>query len=465
MQSESENPKREPSRENIRKQIIKLTVPVIIEQTSIMALGMVNVIMVGRLGKEAIAAANMVDLLSQVIISFFSALAVGCTVLVARLVGRGDFKRINHVAKQALYAGSILSLGITVLLMGLQKPILSVLYINAEASVIANASTYFNIVIFSYPLVILTLIVFGILRGAGDTKTPMKITLLMNVVNIIFSFIFIYGLKLKFLGLEFVIPAFHIKGAALGIAAAYLTGAWIVLSLVFRGSRIVQLRLLEKFNWDRENLYRIFKVGFPAGLEQLLMSGGKLVLLVVIVGMGTVSIAAHSIGMSLMSLLYMPLMGFSIASTTLIGQRLGRADPNGAEQMMDNVTKLAMSIMVPVAIIIFIFPKFFYHLYTVDQEVIGIGSKIVRIFIGAFPFHILSMVISGSLRGAGDTRYCAFVTFLGVWAFRLLLGYILGVLFHLGIYGIWVGIGMDLVLRSGLFYARFKKGEWKNIRI
>ena len=453
------------NQENYRKHILQLAVPVIVEQLMVMALGMINVMMVGHISKEATAAMNMIDMLSQVIISFFSSLAVGGTVIVARLVGQRDFKSISHVTKQSLYAGSILSLLVTLLLVVFQKPLLSLLYADAEVSVVHNALNYFHIVVFAYPCITLTLVIFGILRGAGDTKSPMKITFIMNVLNVFFSYILIYGLELNLHGLKIDIPALHIKGAALGIGIAYLTGAAIALHLVFGGTQYIKLRPLGKFHFDKEVLSRMFKVGFPAGLEQILMNGGKLILLTVIVGMGTASIAAHSIGMSLMSLLFMPLTGFSIASTTLIGQSLGKSDPYEAELITNKVIKLAMLMMLPVATIIFIFPGFFYNLYTFDKEVIKIGSKIVRIFIIAFPFHILSMIIAGSLRGAGDTRYCAFSTFLGVWGFRLLLGYILGVIFHLGIYGVWVGIGLDLIIRSSLFYIRYKKGKWRFIQV
>lgn len=452
-------------RENYRKLILEIAVPVIIEQILIMALGMINIIMVGHIGKEAIAAVNMIDMLTQFIISFFYALAVGGTVIIARLVGQNNTKSINYVAKQTLYAGSILSLVLTLLLFILQKQILSLLYVDAEVSVIRNASIYFRLVILSYPFICLTLFIFGILRGMGDTKSPMKITLVMNTLNIFFSYILIYGLKINLIGLEIVIPALQIKGAALGITIAYLTGGVIALYLVFDGTRYLKLQLFEKFILDKKILTRVFKVGFPAGVEQMLMTGGKLILLTIIVGMGTVSIAAHSIGMSLMSVLYMPLTGFGIASTTLTGQKLGEADPNGAELITNKVIKLGMSVILPIAVTIMIFPNFFYCLYTFDQEVINVGSKIIRIFLCAIPFHVLTMVIAGSLRGAGDTRYCAYITFLSVWGFRLLLGYVLGVLLHMNIYGVWIGVGTDLVLRSCLFYFRFKKGKWKYIRV
>ena len=135
------------NQENYRKHILQLAVPVIVEQLMVMALGMINVMMVGHISKEATAALNMIDMLSQVIISFFSSLAVGGTVIVARLVGQRDFKSISHVTKQSLYAGSILSLLVTLLLVVFQKPLLSLLYADAEVSVVHNALNYFHIVV------------------------------------------------------------------------------------------------------------------------------------------------------------------------------------------------------------------------------------------------------------------------------------------------------------------------------
>lgn len=452
-------------RKTLRKLIFQLSVPVIVEQILVMTLGIVNTILVGRLGKEAISAVSIVELLSQFIIPFFSALAMGATVLVARFVGQGDNEKVNSAAKQAFVVGMALALFVTAFIAVFYKSILLMLYSKADPVVLENAVTYFRITLLTYPFVFISLLIFGILRGAGDTKTPMKVTFFMNILNVVFSYTLIYGLNINLGGLSIALPSLGVKGAAIGVAIARLMGAAVALYIVFKGSKWVRIPLNLKFKFDKEMVYRMFSVGIPASFEQMFFTGGKLVLVTFIVGMGTVSIAADAIGMNILSLFYLPLFGFGLAATSLVGQRIGAGDGAGAERTVIEILKIAMVLLMIAVVLVAIFSGFIYRLYTTDQEIISVGSGLLLIFVFAMPGNVITMVIAGALRGAGDTKYCAITTFIGIWAFRLAFGYLLGVWLHLGIYGIWIGMTLDLTIRAILYLVRFKKGLWKNIQI
>ena len=213
----------------IRKDVISLTLPILAEQLFVMSMGMINTMMAGHIGEEAVSAIGMVDSINNIVIAFFSALAVGGMVVVAQFVGQSNIKKANASMKQALYSSILISISITLLMFIFKKLILSFLFGSAEAEVIRSANIYLSITLLTYPLITMDLICNGILRGAGDTKTPMKITIFMNVMNVVFTFAFIN------------IFSFGIVGAALGIALARSIGAFIVLGVLLRGSSILKL--------------------------------------------------------------------------------------------------------------------------------------------------------------------------------------------------------------------------------
>lgn len=195
------------------------------------------------------------------------------------------------------------------------------------------------------------------------------------------------------------------------------------------------------------------------------MQTGKLVLQIIIINMGTVAIAANTIGMSIMSLCITTGYAFNLASVTLVGQALGASNIKKAEEETKEVLKIDMLFMVVLSIVIIIFAPQLFSMYSKDQAVINCGVKIIRIYAFSQPFLAVVHVLAGSLRGAGDTKYPMIATFIGVWILRLVFGYILGVAFHMGISGVWIAMTIDLALRAMLFVLRYKKGKWKIISI
>jgi Na+-driven multidrug efflux pump len=168
----------------LRKDVLKLTLPIFAEQFFVMSLGMLNTIMAGNIGKEAVASIGMVDSLNNIFIAFFSALAVGGTVVVAQCIGKGNIKRANVAMKQAVYSSFFISLAITLLLWILKEPLLHALFGTADPEVMSGGMIYLKINILTYPFIAVFMICSGVLRGSGDTKTPMKITIWMNIINV-----------------------------------------------------------------------------------------------------------------------------------------------------------------------------------------------------------------------------------------------------------------------------------------
>jgi len=251
----------------IKKDILKLIGPIITEQTFISSMGIINTILASRLGKEAISSIGMADSINNILIGFFSALAVGGTVVVAQYVGQKNQKAANEASKQIMYSGELITIFITILIWILRHPIVLLLFGKAEKIVFDNAILYLSISLVTYPFITAQLVAFGVLRGAGDTKTPMYINVFINVLNVILSYAFIYGIKivnLKGLGVE---------GAAIGIGLSRLIGAIVALYILIKGTSVVKLYDLWHYRPDIKMLRSIFNIGLPAGLESLLFSG------------------------------------------------------------------------------------------------------------------------------------------------------------------------------------------------
>lgn len=423
-----------------------------------MSMGMINTMMAGHIGKEAVSAIGMVDSLNYIFIAFFSSLAVGGTVVVAQYVGQGNVKQANAATKQALYVGFMLSVIVTLITWTFRGPILNLLFGSAEASVINNAYTYLGITLLTYPLISIDLIANGILRGAGDTKTPMSITIFMNVINVVSSYIFIYGINLG----SFHINGMGILGAAIGIAIARTTGAVIIMIVLLRGSRIIKLKNLRNFKFDKELLSPIFGVGIPASLESLLFNCGKLITQIYIVNMGTISIASNAIAGSIASMLNIPGNAFSIAATAIVGQQIGSGKPKEAESSLKYLIIFSSVCLGILGLFSVPSAEFLTGLYNKNPEIISLTSKIIRLnalFIITWPS---SFVLPAGLKGAGDAKYTLVTTIIGMWVFRITFGYILGIPLGLGLEGVWLGMFTDWIVRGTLYHLRLRSGKWKN---
>jgi len=448
---------------NIRRDVMDLSLPIIAEQAFVMVMGVVNAIMAGHLGKEAVSAIGMVDSINNIFIAFFSALAIGVTVVIAQYIGKRNYQKGNEAALHGMVSSLAISLVITVIIYIFRAGLIKLLFGNAEQSVIDNSIMYLNITLMTYPLIAATSIASGILRGAGDTRTPMKVSIIMNILNVILSYSLIYGISLGNAHFTFGIPALGIKGAALGIAAARAIGAVLILYTLVSGSKAVKLSIEKDMKVNFELLRSIYSVGLPASVESLLFNVGRLITQVFIVGLGTASIAGNYVAGSAFGLINIPGNSLSLAATTMVGQKMGRGDSNGAKKDMIYLVKLTSVSLLIICSAVFPLAKVLSALYTSDTEVIGISADLIRSLLFAMPlFWALSFVLPAGLKGAGDGKYTMVSAIFSMWVFRIGVGYILCIPAGLGVLGVWIGMYVDWVVRSLLFSVRVKKGKWRN---
>ena len=441
--------------------VSRLAVPVLVEQFFIVIMGVVNTMLASNMGREAISAIGMVDTISYLVISVFGALAVGGTVVVAQYTGRSEREKANQAAAQALMSCLAISGLTTIVIFIFQAGLIQGLFSDAEPIVMRNALDYLSITLWSYIPLAMISVAFGILRGAGDTRTPMLVSILMNLFNVIFSYILIYGLYINLGILVIDTPAFGVKGAATGITLARLSGMLMILYPIFRGSKDIQLTRLRHFALRLTMQKRIFQLGVPAGAEQLMFNGGKLIVQTFIVSLGTAAMAANAISVSINSLMMIPGNALAIAATTLVGQLIGRSQPQEAKKQLKFLVTAAGAAMLVLSIVMFPLLRSIIGMYTQDLETAALARLILISSLIAQPFFWPpSFIIPGGLRGAGDVRYTMIIAIISMWLLRIMLGYLFAIVLPFGVLGIWLAMYADWIGRTVFFFLRLRGRKW-----
>ncbi|MDQ7792837.1 MAG: MATE family efflux transporter [bacterium] len=439
----------------VRHQVGRLAGPAIAEMLLMTLTHMVDMMMVGRLGPAAIAAVGICVQPMFLVLGLFQALAVGSTALVARAVGAGNQEEASAVTRQAVT--STVVMGAVAATLGVAIAPAVPRLMGAEPVVQAVAGNYFRIVMAPLPLMAMAFVLGAVLRGAGDTRTPMKVNALANVLNVAGNYVLIFG-HLGF-------PALGVAGAAVATSVARCLASLILLGLILRGRLPVRFSLGDSFRPQLDLLRRLFKIGVPAAAEQLVMRGGQLMFVRIVASLGTTVLAAHQVAMSVESLAFMPAFGFGMAATTLVGQGLGAGRPAWSEKTAYETRRLGVLVMLGVGAGLFFFGKHIVSLYSDDGQVVAMGALALRIMALTQPFMAVNFITAGALRGAGDTRWPLYATAAGMWGVRLTVGYLLGVVAGFGLAGAWAGMAIDQATRATVLSLRFRAGRWKNITV
>lgn len=439
----------------VRQTIFRLAGPSLVEMMLINVAQMLNMIMVGRVGAEAVAAVGLTNQPYLLLISLFMTLNVGTTVIVARSIGSGHVEEANRAANQAFLLNVALSVIVAAFGYWFAGDLLHLM--GGEESVVAYGLAYAKIIFLSTAFSTISTALSATLRGAGDTKTPMKINVLANILVVVLGFPLIYGL--------WGFPKMGVTGAAVAtIIAQSISMIWVI-AVMFSGKYVVRLTLTNFFRLDREIIRKIFSIGYPSAIEQIVMRVGMLIFVKIAASLGTIALAATQIAFNIFGMSFMPGMAFSIAASTLVGQSLGAAKPELAEKFGWQVRRMGSIVAGAMGLVFIIFANYIMMLYTTDPEIIANGVIGLRIMGLIQISQSTQFILGGALRGAGDTKYPLYSTFIGVWGFRVLLSLIFVFVFHLGITGIWIAAAVDQFARSLLIYRRFKQGKWKTMKV
>lgn len=450
---------------DIESKVMFLAWPAILENFLTTLIQFVNTAMVSRLGKEETAAVGINTPLIWLVNSIVIAAGVGATALVARYIGAGENNRADNAAKQSLLIGFILGLVITVSVLLLSGWLPQ--WMGAGSTVAPLAAAYLRILSSTFILYFTGLILSAVLRGAGETKLPMKVNVLINIVNVIGNFFLIYPSR------SIIIPAklkLYVWGAGMGVSGAAASSAFseglagvILLFVLFRGQYNIKLKIKELLIVDFDVIKKILNIGIPAAGEKAVISLGQIVFTRLIAGIGTVQLAAHYLANTAESISYMPVNGIAVAATALVGQWLGKKDESTAEKYGYASFRIGLVVMFCMMGVFLVFPQYLLAIFTGDSEVIWQGASVLRIEAFSQPFFASAIILTGALRGAGDTRYPLGVAVFGMWIVRLSVAWFLVTKLSMGLKGAWIAMVMDLAIRGILIFIRYRRGKWKSI--
>jgi len=442
--------------------IFLLAWPTIIEQLMMTAVSYADTIMVGSLGAYATAAVSINQSPTMLVNGLLLSIGVGFTALVARNVGAKDIEKAKKVIRQAMIMVILGGIAATALLIALTPYVPK--WMGAEDDVLPYAIDYLYVISAAMLFRSSIAIMGGVIRGAGDTKSPMYINIAVNVVNVVGNYLLIYEPhNISILGLDIHMhtAGMGVIGAAIATSASTVVGGLAMFLLLMFKKGPLKIHAKESFKPDREILSEVFGIAIPAASERLAMSGAQVLQTSLVAGFGTITMAAHHITVTAESLSFMPGFGFATAATTLVGQSAGAKKIDLAEKFAYLTTACSAVVMAIGGVLLFIFARPIVSLFTIDPAVEDIAFVALRIMAFVQPFFAVSMTISGAMRGVGDTKTPFYVLLASMWTIRIGAAYIMVHVFHADYMATCICMAIEIVFRATLYMIMFRRGGWK----
>ena len=434
------------------KNIFQITLPAVFDllaQTLIMAFDMK---MVSSLGASAISSVGVGTAGMFALIPALIAVATGTTALLSRAYGADDKIEGKKAFIQSFFIAVPLGIILTIIFLLFSEQIINLVG-NAKDMNLDDAILYQNMTVIGFPFLGISIATFYAFRAMGENKIPMIGNTLALVLKLILNFLLIYLFK------------WGIFGAALSTTLTRLFSALFSIYLVFYSKKNWISLEFKNLKFDYFTSKRILKVGIPAAAEQLGLRLGMLIFEMMVISLGNLSYAAHKIALPAESISYNLGFAFSFAASALVGQELGKGSSQKALKDGYICTIIAMIVMSTFGLTFFIMPQFLVSLFTKDKKVIELATTALKIVSICQPFSGASMVLAGSLRGAGDTKSVLLITYLGIFLIRIPITYLFLDVLNFGLAGAWIVMTIDLVIRSSLAFYVFRRGKWRYIEV
>ena len=444
-----------PDNRTIYRRTFHIAWPSAVESVLIALIGAVDLMMVGGLGSEAIAAVGITNQPKFLVLATILALNTGVTVLVSRRKGAGLQKEANIYLRQAFMLSVVLSLLLSLGGAVFAPQILS--FAGATPDYLDLAVTYFRIIMFGNFFYCVGLTITAAQRGIGNTRISMVTNIAANLVNLVMNAMLINGL--------FFFPRLEVAGAAIATAMGNIVSFFIAVYSVSHKDGFLQLKLNQNWLPDRRAIRDLFNISWSALVEQIFLRIGFLMYAKAVAGLGTVAFAAHQIVMNIMSISFSVGDGLSIANTSLVGQSLGAERSDMAIIYGKVAQRIGLVLAVIVSASITLFRAQLMGLFSSEAAVIAAG-EIPLIFLSVTVlFQIVQVIIIGSLRGAGDVKFVALLMLISVTIVRPMLTWILCYPLNLGLPGAWMSVLLDQFTRYLVSYLRFRKAAWTRIKV
>lgn len=433
------------------QQIYKMTLPFILDGLSIMFINMLITALISSSGEDSVAAVNLVGPIFNLVMCLLNGISAGGTVAVTQNYGSGDLESTKKAAGITLWLTFGAGTAVCSLLMLFAEPILTLLYREAEPAVMEKAVSY--MVQGSFSLIIFSVYsgVFSILRGLGESKKCLYLSIIINVAYLLFSILFLNILQMD------------IQGSALAQTLARAVGAGCALAFLFLPREMpIHMTMRDVFSFRRSIFSAIMEVSIPFGLEQLFLYGGNIVITALMVPLGTAAVATNAIAASLFGVVSSSAMAAGSLGVTVVGRCIGAGEREHAYRYGYKVNILALFLLLAAGLLFYpFFPLLLEHMYhasAVTQA--GVLELLYSILIPALLFWPVSNTMPSVLRAAHDTVFPSIVSLVSMWGVRIGVGYLLAFPLGLGLKGLWIGMWAEWAARTVVLTIRFLSKKW-----
>ncbi len=445
------------------RDLLKLTLPMLLQNILATVVGMVDSLMVAGIGEAAVSGVSLINSLDVVLITFFSSMAVGGTVIVSQFLGKGNTEKTKDAVKQLVYVTTAAAVLITLFGQLFRVPMLHCFFGDAEEIVMHYADRYFLFVSLSFPLLGIGNACGAALRAMGNTTVPMLISLAENVVNIALNVVFIYGLHME------------TAGAAIATTLSRVVGAAILLAMLLDKRQSVHIDRPLRYRPDFAIIKNILRIGIPNAIENCMFSFGKLLTQSVVSSLGTASITANSVANNLAN--YQYTVGGAVGGSAIIvvGRCIGAKEKEQAKRYSNKMLFAAYACIWVVVLITAIFVRPIIGFWQLSPETTELTRSLILYHsVCAALVWPIGFVLPSIFRAASDVKFPMVVSVLCMWIFRVALSYVFAPAemeifgltlpgLNMGVMGVWVAMTIDWAVRVALYAWRYFSGKWLTV--
>lgn len=430
--------------------LMKLIVPLIIEQMLTVTVGLADSIMIASVGEAAVSGVSLVDSIMMLLANVFAALATGGAVVAGQYLGQKENKMACKTADQIVLFISALSIVIIGCMYLCRNLILHRVFGQIEPDVMYNARVYLLIVTASIPFLAIYNGCAALFRTMGNSKIAMNMSLLMNGINIAGNAFLIYGVGMG------------VEGAAIPTLFSRMVAAMVMLVLLKNKNLSVHFSEQFHFRFHKKLIRRILYIGVPNGIENSMFQLGKILVLSLVSGFGTASIAANAVGNMVAMFEIIPGLALGLSVLTVISRCVGACDIESVRYYTKKLLMITYGSLIILNIIVVCILPFILQIYHLSSETATIARKIILYHtICCVTIWPLSFTLPNTFRASNDVRYCMMVSIISMWVFRIFSSFVLGKWMGLGVFGVWVAMTLDWLVRAVLFLIHYIKGKWR----
>ena len=434
--------------------MLLLLVPIVVEQLLNSFMGMADTMMVSNVGSEAISAVSLVDSINNLVIQMFAAMASGAAIICSQYLGHRDKEGSNKAARQVLLTVLAISLSLTLIGLLLRKPLLRLIFGQIEPGVMDKAMSYFLVTILSYPFLALFNAGAAFFRAGGNSRFPMIVSVISNLLNIGGNAILIFGLDMG------------VTGAALSTLFSRVFCAVVVLFSLRRDGQPIVVRDYYRIRPDMPLIMKILAIGIPSGIENGMFQFGKLAIQSTVSAMGTAAIAAQAMANILEMVNGIFGVGVGIGLMTMVGQALGAGRKEEARYYIVKCTKIGLVGILVSCLAVFGLAEPVTRLAGMEPESARLCLEMVTAITIAKPlFWAFSFIPGYGMRAAGDVKFSMITSTLTMWCLRVVLCIFLVKAYNMGPMAVWYGMFADWAVRGIVFTLRFRGDRWLQKRV